>query len=255
MDDLKRSDWLFCTTSHAWSLRHNAHATALINHTQTGWALLTGPYMAYFSLIPKTRRGNEVIQVLSSWGVITHISWSVHFSQFHPCSLQYWNWRSTKLRLQYISVVEWSLPNTLWTLKKAGTSCQHAMKWGVLIWAIYEWMWEDRSGTRSVIPTIIVSCCTDDLLAMNISSSHGSMCIASVRIQILTIVKYVSPDISSYMTNRLGAYDMECNLMLYTRSVRVYGELLHVNLHWQTGAQEYSLIVYFKPKSWKGWFT
>lgn len=51
-------------------------------------------------------------------------------------------------------------------------------------------MWEDRSGTRSVIPTIMVSCCTDDLLAMNISSSHGcfNMRIASVRIQMLIIV-------------------------------------------------------------------
>ena len=54
----------------------------------------------------------------------------------------------------------------------------------------------------------------------------SGVCIASVRIQILTIVNYVSPDISSYMTNRLEAYDMECNMMLYIRSVRVYGELL-----------------------------
>ena len=36
---------------------------------------------------------------------------------------------------------------------------------------------------------------------------------------------------------------MQCYMMFYIRSVRVYGELLHVGLHWQTSAQEYSLIV------------
>ena len=36
---------------------------------------------------------------------------------------------------------------------------------------------------------------------------------------------------------------MQCYMMFYIRSVRVYGELLHVDLHWQTSAQEYSLIV------------